>query len=125
MDFQEKQAIYLQIADFISEQILLKRYPENEKLISIRDMAVQLEVNPNTVQRTYDYLQQLGIIRTHRGIGYFVEPNAQSTILNLKREKFMTTELPLFFRKLQLLGISLEELQLHYHQFTKLPQTIS
>ena len=58
MEFREKQAIYLQIAEYVCEQILLKRWSLGDKILSIRDLAVALEVNPNTVQRTYDFLQQ-------------------------------------------------------------------
>ena len=65
--------VYLQIADSISEDILLRKWSELERIPSVREMAVTLEVNPNTVQRTYTFLQSKGIIFNRRGIGYFVQ----------------------------------------------------
>jgi DNA-binding transcriptional regulator YhcF (GntR family) len=66
MNFRDQQAIYLQIADYVCENILLKKWPAGEKLISIRDLAVEIQVNPNTVQRAYDFLQQKDIISNKR-----------------------------------------------------------
>ncbi|HEV7378757.1 MAG TPA: GntR family transcriptional regulator, partial [Dyadobacter sp.] len=56
MEFKDKQSIYLQIADYICEQILLAKWPPGERIPSVRDLASTLEVNPNTVMRTYDFL---------------------------------------------------------------------
>jgi DNA-binding transcriptional regulator YhcF (GntR family) len=117
MDFRDKQAIYLQIGEYIYEQILLKKYPMGEKIPSIRDLAVALEVNPNTVQRTYDFLQQKEIIQMKRGIGYFVADNAEDKILLFRREQFVETELPNVFRNLHLLKIDFEDLKVQYQQY--------
>jgi DNA-binding transcriptional regulator YhcF (GntR family) len=117
MDFRDKQAIYLQIGEYIFEQILLKKYPVGEKTPSIRDLAVALEVNPNTVQRTYDFLQQKEIIQMKRGIGYFVADEAEDKILLFRREQFIETELPNVFRNLHLLKIDFEDLKVQYQQY--------
>ena len=69
MDFRENPAIYIQIAEYVCEQILLKKWNLGDKIISIRDLAINMEVNPNTVQRAYDFLQQREIITNKRGIG--------------------------------------------------------
>ena len=119
MDFRDKQAIYLQIGEDVFEQILLKKYPLGEKVPSIRELAVALEVNPNTVQRTYDFLQQKEIILTKRGIGYFVADDAESKILVLRREQFIETELPNVFRNLHLLKIDFEEMKAKYEQYVQ------
>ena len=55
MEFKETPAIYIQIAQYVCEQILLEKWKLGDKLISIRDMAVNMQVNPNTVQRAYDF----------------------------------------------------------------------
>ena len=117
MDFRDKQAIYLQIGEYIFEQILLKKYPMGEKIPSIRDLAVALEVNPNTVQRTYDFLQQKEIIQMKRGLGYFVADDAEDKILLFRREQFVETELPNVFRNLHLLKIDFEDLKVQYQQY--------
>lgn len=50
------QAIYLQIVDYVCEKILLDEYQPEDKLPSVREMGMQLEVNPNTVMRAYEVL---------------------------------------------------------------------
>jgi GntR family transcriptional regulator len=111
MQFLTNQAIYLQIADFICEKILQNEWPPQQKIPSIRELAVQIEVNPNTVAKTYSYLESMGIIAKERGIGYFVDTHAQKNILKIKRELFYQQELPLFLKKMALLKISFKELQ--------------
>ncbi len=66
MQFRESQAIYLQIADYVCERILLKEWKPGERVPSVRELAVQLEVNLNTVMRSYDFLQQQEIIQNQR-----------------------------------------------------------
>jgi DNA-binding transcriptional regulator YhcF (GntR family) len=65
MQFKESQAIYLQIADYVCEQVLLKEWKTDERIPSVRELAVQLEVNPNTVMRTFDFLLDLLHIKMH------------------------------------------------------------
>jgi DNA-binding transcriptional regulator YhcF (GntR family) len=119
MDFSENKAIYLQIAEYVCEQILLRKWSLGEKIISIRDLAIMMEVNPNTVQRAYDFLQQLEIITNKRGIGYFVEEDAMDRILSFRRQQFVENELPVLFRNIYLLKIDLNEIKRQYEQFVK------
>ena len=67
-------------------------------------------VNPNTVVRSFDYLQQEEIIYQRRGVGYFVSPDAKERILAEQRREFLEEELPLIRQKMQVLGIDLKEL---------------
>ena len=85
---------------------------------STRELAKQLTVNPNTVQRTYDFLQTQEVIFTKRGLGYFVAPNAQRNYLNWRRAQFMTHELPLFFKQISLLELDFDQLKAQYGTFT-------
>ena len=119
MDFNDNQAIYLQIADYIGEQILLEKWPTEERIPSVRDLAALMEVNPNTVMRTYDFLQQKGIIYNKRGLGYFADPQATDRIRTYRKERFLEGELPEFFRTLYLLDISMEEIQERYQAFVR------
>ena len=119
MNFRQNQPIYLQIAEYVCEQILLKKWKLGDKVMSIRDIAVVMEVNPNTVQRAYDFLQQRNIITNKRGIGYFTEEDAMERILTFRKEQFMDNELPVFFRNLYLLDIDVKELKIQYDQFVK------
>ena len=119
MDFREKQAIYLQIAEYVCEQILLKQWQPGSKILSIRDLAVMMEVNPNTVQRAYDFLQQREIITNKRGVGYFAEDAAIDRVINFRKEQFIENELPLFFRNVYLLDIPADEITARYNEFIK------
>ena len=70
MNFKESKAIYLQIADRICDEILLGQFGEEERIPSVREYAAIVEVNANTVMRSFDYLQSQNIIYNKRGIGY-------------------------------------------------------
>jgi DNA-binding transcriptional regulator YhcF (GntR family) len=111
MEFKEKQAIYLQIGEHICEHILRKQWKEGDKIPSIREMAVSIEVNPNTVMRTYNYLQDMGIIFNKRGIGYFVADRSYEKTLALKKRNFINRDLPYFFKTIDLLNVSFDDLR--------------
>lgn len=117
MEFNSSQSIYLQIADYVCERILLKEWKAEDKIPSVRELAVQLEVNPNTVMRTYDWLQQSGIIYNQRGIGFFVSNEGLQHALAAKKKEFMERDLPVVFRNLYLLGMKWEDLREPYQQF--------
>lgn len=117
MEFREKKAIYIQIAEHVCDQIMLKNWNPGEKLISIRELAASLEVNPNTVQRTYDLLQQLNIISNKRGVGYFIDTLAEDKIVSFRKEQFFKEELPQFLKTIYLLKIDIKEINDQYSNF--------
>jgi DNA-binding transcriptional regulator YhcF (GntR family) len=117
MEFKETQAIYLQIGDYICEQILPGRWKESDRLPSVRELGVALEVNPNTVMRAYDFLQSKDIIFNKRGVGYFVAEEAKKKILAYRKKQFLEQELPLLFKNMNLLGMTLQELENEYHTY--------
>ncbi|HWY34612.1 MAG TPA: GntR family transcriptional regulator [Nitrosopumilaceae archaeon] len=119
MDFRENPAIYIQIAEWVCEQVLLGKWKEGERITSIRDLAINMEVNPNTVQRAYDILQQHEIITNKRGMGIFIETDAIERILSFRREQFMENEFPVFLRNIYLLKIDPKEIVRHYEKFVK------
>jgi len=117
MEFKETQAIYLQIGDYICEQIVSGRWNEGDRIPSVRELGVELQVNPNTVMRTFDFLQSQEIIFNKRGVGYFVSEGAGSKILDYKREQFINQELPFFFKNLHMVGMSFDELKSRYESY--------
>ena len=119
MDFRENPAIYIQIAEYVCEHILLKKWKLQDRIISKNDLAVNMQVSPNTVQRAYDFLQQREIISNKRGIGYFIEDDATERIMAFRREQFMENELPVFMRNIYLLKIDLKEIKTYFDQFVK------
>ena len=119
MEFRDNRAIYLQIADYVCEHILLAKWKVDEKVPSVREMAVELEVNPNTVMRTYELLQSKNIINNKRGIGFFVADDALTNVKGYRKTQFMEDELPVVFRNMYLLNIGFDELQTRYNTFVK------
>lgn len=119
MQFRETQAIYLQIADFVCEKILLKEWVAGERIPSVRELAVQLEVNPNTVMRTYEFLQQQSIIFNQRGIGFFAAPDAIRQATQYRKSVFIEKDLPQVFRSLFLLDMDPEELKPRFEKYLK------
>jgi len=117
MDFKESKPIYLQIADRIADAILSESFIEEERIPSVREYAAEVEVNANTVVRSYDYLQTAGIIYNKRGIGYFVASGARELILKIRREIFLNEEAEYFFKQIKTLGISEEEIKRMYHDY--------
>lgn len=110
IQFEDTKTIYQQIADQIVENIIMGVWKNGERIPSIRETAVQMEVNPNTVTRTYSLLQDQGIIFNKRGIGYFAADNALQLILAERKKSFIEKELPEMFRKMRSLGISIDEI---------------
>lgn len=117
MIFRDNQSIYLQIAERICDEILENKFPPGERTPSIREYAAQVEVNANTVVRSYEWLQQQDIIFNKRGIGYYVSPEGKQRIKTLRRERFFREELPVFFNRLYTLDITIEEIDAHYAQY--------
>ena len=117
MNFKESKPIYLQIADRICDEILQGQYKAGERIPSVREYAATVEVNANTVVRSFDYLQGQDIIYNKRGLGYFVAPEGRDHILALRKEVFLRDELPEFFRQLKTLDIPLEEVGKMYRDY--------
>ncbi|PVY42855.1 GntR family transcriptional regulator [Pontibacter virosus] len=117
MEFKENEPIYLQIAAHVSDQILLGKWAAEEKIPSVRDLAVTFQVNPNTVMRTYEQLQNQEVIYNKRGLGFFVMPDAVKKVKAQRKERFLQQDLPAFFKNISLLEIDLEEIQKRYEAY--------
>ncbi len=110
MEYNSNKPIYLQIADTLCDKILLGEWKEEERIPSVRELGGSMGVNPNTIVRVYDYLQSMDIIYNKRGIGYFVKDKAKEEINKMQRAQFFKEYVPQIARKMQLLGITEDEL---------------
>ncbi|HMJ70164.1 MAG TPA: GntR family transcriptional regulator [Cyclobacteriaceae bacterium] len=119
MKFRDSQPIYLQIAEYACEKILLNEWKPGDRVPSIRDLAVELEVNPNTVMRTYDFLQTSDIIYNERGVGLFVGPKASRNALDYLQNEFTQNSLPHLFRRLALLEMDVDSLKPFFDKYMK------
>lgn len=111
MIFTNDKAIYIQMADRLCDEILADKYKDDDRIPSVREYAVLLEVNTNTAVKAYDELACANIIYNKRGLGYFVTPGAKKQILKERKRAFMKQRLPELFRQMQLLGITLEDVK--------------
>lgn len=110
MTFNNDKAIYIQMADRLCDDILAGTYSDDDRVPSVREYAVSLEVNTNTAVKAYDQLARDGIIYNRRGLGYFVTPGARDSITQARRKAFLDTTLPSLFRDMRLLGIGIDDI---------------
>lgn len=113
------QAIYLQIVEYVCEQVILKQWPAGEKIPSVRELAVMMEVNPNTVMRSYEVLKNEQIIFDKRGIGYFIDPEGGKKALKYLQQEFTDKALPQVFKTMYLLKMDITDLEKPFEQFRK------
>ena len=119
MNFKENRPIYMQIADRIADEVLSGALQADSRITSVREYAATVEVNANTVVRSYDYLQQKGVIYNRRGLGYFVAPDAVKIVHDIRREQLLGDELKQVMRQLASIGISPDELKEIYANYLK------
>lgn len=106
MKFNDTQPIFLQIADYVCDMILRDHLTADMSVPSIRELAVNLEVNPNTVMRAFERLSANEIVYNKRGIGYFVTAGANEKIFVQRRKRLFDDVLPGIFEEMKLLNVS-------------------
>lgn len=107
--FSNDKPIFLQLAEIIKGNILSGKYTINEKLPSVREFALMYSINPNTVQKALQLLEDDGLIVTDRTNGKFVAEN--SGVIKRQKEIIINNELDNFFDKMQTLGLTIEEIK--------------
>ncbi|WP_019911251.1 GntR family transcriptional regulator [Paenibacillus sp. HW567] len=108
IEFDNNQPIYLQIMNYIKGEIVTGKLKPGDKIPSVRELAAELQINPNTVQRTFQELEREEIVETRRGMGRYVTGNEQ-TILTIKKEMAQDV-LERFIRGMQELGFQGEDI---------------
>lgn len=116
MNFNENRPIYLQIIDFFCDQILAKEWQSGDRIPSVREIAVQMEVNPNTAIRAFHDLQEAGVLFNQRGVGYFVEEKAFEFVKERRRREFVSIKLPHLFKNMDQLDFTIEDLKEAYQK---------
>lgn len=109
MMFSNEKPIFQQMADRLCDEILVQTYQDDERIPSVREYAVMLEVNTNTAVKAYEQLSRENIIYNKRGLGYYVTPGAREQILKQRRKVFLEQQLPELFRQMNLLGLGIED----------------
>ncbi len=96
-----------QICEHICLDVALGELKPNQRIMSVREAAVNVGVNPNTMQRSYETLEQEGILYSVRGSGWFVSENVEKAHLTLDRLRQEKTES--YLNEMKNLGMSAEE----------------
>lgn len=118
MLFEENnKAIYIQIADRICDEIVNGTYPPDSRLPSVREYAADMQVNANTVMRSYERLAQQGYIYNRRGIGFFISPDARQKILDARGSDLVDNRLENIFSLLSHLNIDPDQLRDAYRDY--------
>lgn len=107
--FSNDKPIFIQLADLIKSDIISGKFKSNDKLPSVREFAFEFQVNPNTVQKALQILEDEGLIVTDRTNGKFVA--SSSKLLENQKNKIIKQEVDLFFEKMQSFGLSIEEIK--------------
>ena len=103
-EFQDHLPIYAQLMDTLKRRIVTGRYLPGEKLPSVRELAAEAGINPNTVQRAFSELEREGLIYTQRATGKYVTENEAD--IKSAREDLARTQVADFLRAMQSLGFS-------------------
>lgn len=85
MEFDNNLPIYIQIMDYIKREIVTGKMKAGDKILSVRELAAELQINPNTVQRTFQELEREGVVETRRGLGRYVT-SEEEKIMSIKKE---------------------------------------
>lgn len=117
MEFSDNKPIWLQIRDWMCDRIAGGEWPDGERIPSVRDVGVALQVNPNTVMRAFESMQRDGMIFNRRGVGYFVAEGGRAKVADAQRSAFLGQTLPAMFGTMERLGITRDELIAEYENF--------
>ena len=105
--FQSTQPIYLQIMERIKKEIVSEKLLPQQQLPTVRDLALQYQVNPNTVQRALSELERLNLVKSDRTVGRFVSDDLE-LIQSLKKQMIME-KVETFVDEIEQLKVSQEE----------------
>jgi DNA-binding transcriptional regulator YhcF (GntR family) len=107
--FSNDKPIFIQLAELIKSEIMSKKYLTGEKLPSVREFAFEFQVNPNTVQKALQLLEDDGLIITDRTNGKFVAENIK--LLESHKNKLISQEVDSFIIKMKNFGLNINEIK--------------
>jgi GntR family transcriptional regulator len=105
-----QKPIYQQLADMLAAQLLDGQPKEGEPMPSVRTLAAHYLLNPLTVNRALQTLDEQGLIETRRGLGCYVRPGVRDKLRSAQRHRFLTKEWPQLRERLRLLNITAQQL---------------
>ena len=109
IQFSNDKPIFMQLANMIKSDIIGGKFKPNDKLPSVREFALEFGVNPNTVQKALQLLEDDGLITTDRTNGKFVANNPNK--IKTQKDKIINEETRVFVEKMQAFGLSIKEIK--------------
>lgn len=104
VEFDNNLPIYLQIMNYIKKEIVVGRLKAGDKIPAVRELALELQINPNTVQRALQELERENIVETKRGLGRYV---TSEELRIMENKKAMASDLlDHFIQGMQELGFA-------------------
>lgn len=119
MDFKDNKPIYRQIIDYCFGRILSGTWTPDQKIPSVRELALQMSVNTHTVLKAFEFLQVHGIIYPRRGMGFFLAADAPESVNATRREEFFEDTLVELFAEMRMLGIGIDDVVARWNDTTK------
>lgn len=110
MDLKATQPVFIQIKEWVEDNILSGSWSIGHQLPSVREMSARFRVNNNTIVRAYEHLVFDGTITSTKGVGFFVAEGALQSISGRRRKLFFDELLPLCIKQMQLLEISPDDI---------------
>ncbi|HCT79178.1 MAG TPA: GntR family transcriptional regulator [Micromonosporaceae bacterium] len=114
--FDERSPIYQQIAEKIKKDILYGDLDADEQVMSTNQYAAFYRINPATAAKAFQQLTEEGYLYKRRGIGMFVNPDAQKRLKSVHREKFFSDVVRPMLAEAHAVGIALDEIIHHLKQ---------
>lgn len=108
MEFSANTPIYIQIMDDFKSKIISGHLIPNEKIPSVRDLAISYGVNPNTVQRALSELERSGLVRSERTIGRFISDD--SSLINQFKNEILCKKIDTLLLEMKNMGYTKEEM---------------
>lgn len=108
LDFKKREPIYEQIVSEIERYVSLGVFQPNEKIPSVRQMALDLEINPNTVKKAYDILEDKGVIITISTKGTFITDNID--LVRKEKQQQLFKEMDFLVLEMEKLGLTREDI---------------
>lgn len=106
--FRNDQQLWIQLSEILTRQIVSSKYPAGSRFPSVRELAAEAGVNPNTIQRAMTALEEQGLLICQRNTGRFITQDA--ALLECTRQKIAQNEFDAFCDRMYLLGFTQEEL---------------
>lgn len=104
---ESDRPIYLQLVETLQQQILTGVYPPGGKLPSVRDLAAEAAVNPNTMQKALGELEWLGLVYAQRTAGRFITDDRER--LEQMKEQLAAEQVQIFLKKMSEMGLSRQD----------------